>query len=141
MGDLRVNRWPEHIDAIIRMPQQVSGQDGHCGNFNLNASDDSKELILQRVSPVSASESMFSPVLPEINRPVVKEVSLSDCEPSTLEAGHAACEADLAAEGLVATEDLLEPCIFDYCFAGEEFAAMDAIVEHSSHELQQDDWE
>jgi len=83
--DLRVNRWPKHIDAIIRMPQQVSGQDGHCGNFNLNASDDSKELILQRVLPVSASESMFSPVLPEINRPVVKEVSLSDCEPSTLE--------------------------------------------------------
>lgn len=34
--ELIVNRWPEHIDAIIKMPQQLNGQDGHCGNFNFD---------------------------------------------------------------------------------------------------------
>ena len=33
-----INRWPKHIDAIIQMPQQLGGQDGHCGNFNFNIS-------------------------------------------------------------------------------------------------------
>jgi len=143
--DLRVNRWAKHIDAIIRMPQQVEGQDGHCGNFNLDASDDSKELILERVgSAVSATESLFSRFLPVINETLVAELSLDDCEPSLHEAGRSACQADLASEGMEATEDLLEPCIFDFCFAGEdpnEFAAAGVIAEHESHMLQVEDWE
>jgi len=146
--DLRVNRWPKHIDAIIRMPQQVEGQDGHCGNFNLDASDDSKELILERVgSAVPANESLFLPFLPvpdntRVMAAPMPDRSLEDCEQSLREAGRSACQAALAAADLEATEDMLEPCIFDFCFAGEareEFAATGVIAEQESHMLQVED--
>jgi len=141
--DLRVNRWSKHIDAIIRMPQQVDGQDGHCGNFNLDASDDSKSLILQRSSAVSSTESLFVPFLPAKNESLAKERGLEDCEESLRQAGREACLEDLAAEGLDGTEDLLAPCIFDFCFGGdgEAFAATGVIAEHQSHMLQLEDWQ
>lgn len=41
--EIVINRWPEHVDAVIKMPQQLNGQDGHCGNFNFDPADDTKE--------------------------------------------------------------------------------------------------
>merc|ERR1712007_301180 len=57
--NLRVNRWPKHIDAVIESPQQLYGQEGHCGNFNLDDSDDSLEQIAQRTGSLSGSASLF----------------------------------------------------------------------------------
>jgi len=140
--DLRVNRWSKHIDAIIRMPQQVDGQDGHCGNFNLDVSDDSKELILERIGlPVTASESFFT-ALPHVRntKATAKELSLADCHPFWQQEGRNACKVNFAAAKLEATEQLLQPCIFDFCFAGADFVATDAIVKHEAYILQEEDW-
>jgi len=49
---ITVNRWQDHIDVMITMriflDQKV---DGHCGNFNGDASDDTAELIKARMTP------------------------------------------------------------------------------------------
>jgi len=54
-----VNRWRSHINVLITMPQQVGGQDGHCGNFNGNPADDTANLIIARLGTVGGSELLF----------------------------------------------------------------------------------
>eukprot|EP00438_Fugacium_kawagutii_P006890 Skav204959 [mRNA] locus=scaffold3104:540912:544409:+ [translate_table: standard] len=39
------------------------------------------------------------------------------------------CEAMMTAEGDASNTHTLETCMFDYCFAGKDFAAEDAIAE------------
>merc|ERR1712151_289001 len=46
---VRVNRWAKHLDVLITMRPQMGGQDGHCGNFNFNDTDDTLELISARM--------------------------------------------------------------------------------------------
>merc|ERR1711933_385779 len=46
---LTVNRWSKHLDLVIHMLAQVGGQDGHCGNFNGAAGDDTLDLINGRM--------------------------------------------------------------------------------------------
>ncbi|CAJ1442891.1 unnamed protein product [Effrenium voratum] len=95
---LTVNRWPKHIDAIIRMPQQLGGQDGHCGNFNFDMSDDTQEQILSRVSMVSDSESIF-PEEKKVDFIPEPPVTLEDCDAETKEKGLVKCKEALAEEG------------------------------------------
>jgi len=120
--EILVNRWPEHIDAIIRMPQQLYGQDGHCGNFNFDPSDDTKELILERSGgPVSTDESLFPESGPVIQAFV--ERSLDECD----------AEVRLQAEDVCGSHGhkpraVLDACVFDFCFAGKDFAEEDNIV-------------
>ncbi|CAE8596105.1 unnamed protein product [Polarella glacialis] len=123
---LTVNRWPEHIDAIIRMPQQLGGQDGHCGNFNLDPSDDTQELILERVGSqqVPAGESLFPNAVvsdAEVRTEGAAASTVADCAPEVRAKAHSACQA---AE---IPSRLLDACVFDFCFGGEEFAAQDAL--------------
>eukprot|EP00971_Amphidinium_carterae_P345032 6485756-Amphidinium_carterae.2 len=54
---LTVNRYNAHLDVLITLRQQPGGVDGHCGNFNGDSSDDTKQLILQR----EVTEVMPSP--------------------------------------------------------------------------------
>jgi len=57
---LTVNRWSKHLDVIIHMQPQSGGQDGHCGNFNGDATDDTADLIKARMElKVSKKESLF----------------------------------------------------------------------------------
>eukprot|EP00439_Symbiodinium_sp_Y106_P073512 s243_g13.t2 len=120
--EILVNRWPEHIDAIIRMPQQLYGQDGHCGNFNFDPSDDTKELILERSGgPVSTDESLFPESGPVIQAFV--ERSLDECD----------AEVRLQAEDVCGSHGhkpraVLDACVFDFCFAGKDFAEEDNIA-------------
>ncbi|CAE8596106.1 unnamed protein product [Polarella glacialis] len=123
---LTVNRWPEHIDAIIRMPQQLEGQEGHCGNFNLDDSDDTQELILQRVGSqqVSAEESLFPDAVvsdAEVRTQAAEVSSLADCAPEVRAKAHSTCQA-----GKIPSR-LLDACVFDFCFGGEEFAVQGAL--------------
>jgi len=46
---LTVNRWAVHVDAMITMPQQPGGQDGHCGNFDGDAANDATEPLRARM--------------------------------------------------------------------------------------------
>eukprot|EP00913_Durusdinium_trenchii_P030808 g28853.t1 len=147
---LTINRWPEHIDAIITMPQQLNGQDGHCGNFNFDPSDDSKdgklredldrktdqvimptnksEKILERMGTVvSPSESLF-PDGAQMHAHAFAERTLADCQPQVQQKARKACEAMIHAEGSDLGPANMETCMFDYCFAGKDFAAEDAIA-------------
>mmetsp|Transcript_13383 Transcript_13383/g.31407 ORF Transcript_13383/g.31407 Transcript_13383/m.31407 type:complete len:733 (-) Transcript_13383:118-2316(-) len=60
---VRVDRFSKHIDAQIRMTRAAGGGggfDGQCGNFNGDASDDTAELIDERIGyQVSDSERLF----------------------------------------------------------------------------------
>jgi len=137
--ELTVNRWPKHLDAIIRMPQQFGGQDGHCGNFNFNVSDDSSDQIAKRVGQtVPQGESLFprdhfSPAAPEQNR------SLEDCDPEVQKDAQESCQALNGTRSFMT----VQTCIFDYCFgSASRIVAEDLIVEQEvqsmEHEQQQD---
>merc|ERR1712050_404581 len=55
-----VNRWAKHLDVLIAMRPQWGGQDGHCGNLNFDAKDDTLELISARMNlRVAAQDSLF----------------------------------------------------------------------------------
>jgi len=125
---LTVNRWARHLDAVIAMSQQPGGQDGACGNFNGDPLDDTKELIQQRIgAPVLAEELLFpSPAL--ATSAPARELKLQDCEAKVLDRARQLCIAnDATAEG-----DVLEACMFDVCFAGEQYALEDAVVDRES---------
>jgi len=123
---LTVNRWVKHVDAIIRMPQQPEGQDGHCGNFNLDVKDDTKELILNRSGEaVNVMESFFAPVLGPVNASVpLHEATLEDCSAEDHAAARVLCEGAMAAENGAVSQEVLETCIFDVCFGGDHFAEL-----------------
>merc|ERR1712039_128101 len=61
--DLRitVNRWSKHVDLVIHMRAQAGGQDGHCGNFNGDASDDSMDVIKARMELKVPDEDLLFP--------------------------------------------------------------------------------
>jgi len=120
-----VNRWARHIDAVIAMSQQPDGQDGHCGNFNGDPLDDTKELIQNRTgAPVASGASLFPPVPSEQAAP-----STTSKPPPRLED----CQADVRAEAerlcrrsdATAPRDVLDACVFDVCFGGEQYAVED----------------
>eukprot|EP00441_Pelagodinium_beii_P041113 CAMPEP_0197635060 /NCGR_PEP_ID=MMETSP1338-20131121/10980_1 /TAXON_ID=43686 ORGANISM="Pelagodinium beii, Strain RCC1491" /NCGR_SAMPLE_ID=MMETSP1338 /ASSEMBLY_ACC=CAM_ASM_000754 /LENGTH=903 /DNA_ID=CAMNT_0043207039 /DNA_START=66 /DNA_END=2778 /DNA_ORIENTATION=- len=134
--DLTVNRWPKHLDASIRMPQQVGGQDGHCGNFNLNATDDSQDQIMERIGrTIPPGESLF---LSSQHVPVMAEqrnVSLEDCDPKVQK------EAEKSCQVLTATRSMMtmKTCIFDYCYgSASRIVAEDLVVEQEVERMEQE---
>jgi len=59
-----VNRWPNFINAKVDMPKQ-NGQDGVCGNFNGDASDDGGKDLHQRFGHgVQSGEELFANSIP-----------------------------------------------------------------------------
>jgi len=61
---VQVNRWPNFINAKIDMPKQ-NGQDGVCGNFNGDASDDGGKDLHQRFGHgVQSGEELFANSIP-----------------------------------------------------------------------------
>jgi len=135
---LTVHRWPKHIDAIIRMPPQKGGQDGHCGNFDFNATDDTQEFIQVRTgAPVPIDELLFPSDPPDMGSGIlahdaqVKALSLSDCPPDVKAKAKRSCRK----AGL--EKRVFKSCVFDVCFGGKEFAAEDAILQdEEAHEEQ-----
>merc|ERR1712107_497788 len=104
MGDLdlplgvrvRVNRWAKHLDVLITMRPQAGGQDGHCGNFNGNAGDDTVDLIKGRMDlKVSKKDRLFPKPskLPADAEPAVREMSA--CPPSVRAKAEAQCKQAL----------------------------------------------
>lgn len=133
---VKVNRWAKHIDAIIRMVQQPDGQDGHCGNFNGNPDDDTKELIDARMgAPVPAELSLLPPQANgSIANTSSNEASLADCPTETKAKAHKLCEETFMEQSNAVTQELMDACIFDVCFGGADFAEEDAVTEHESQE-------
>merc|ERR1712194_387885 len=141
MVALTVNRWRKHIDAIIRSPQQIRGQDGHCGNFNLNAEDDTQERIAERIGAPLPEESLFSSpggasvggggVLS--SRGNLPENGLERCEADERKNAQNARELAFSKKRYVLPPDsrdrVLNACVIDVCLGGLDFAEEDAVTE------------
>jgi hypothetical protein len=118
---VEVMRWANHINVRITMPSL--GQDGHCGNFNGVASDDSADQIRVRLgSSIPQSDLLFRTITPPTHG--ANTPRLEDCPAGKLDAGKDACiqqDPDMSEEKLLS-------CQFDFCFAGEQYAREDAVV-------------
>mmetsp|Transcript_104167 Transcript_104167/g.301355 ORF Transcript_104167/g.301355 Transcript_104167/m.301355 type:complete len:468 (-) Transcript_104167:154-1557(-) len=58
---MQVMRWSHHVNLRITLPRPAGGLDGHCGNFNGDASDDTYHDIQARLSaPISDEELLFA---------------------------------------------------------------------------------
>jgi len=119
--DVRVTifRWANHIDVRIVMAQLPNGQDGVCGNFNLDPSDDTTELILARIGRVSPNQLLF-PGGPIVYGALGAPPSLSDCDPAKRKKAEEMC-GGVPGESKEPKE-VMEDCIFDVCFGGEQYA-------------------
>lgn len=117
--DLQINRWNEpsegdYINAQITMPPQPE-QDGHCGNFNGDPSDDTRPLIRDRVGTagVDPEDLLFHVKTPvrQPNRP-----DLNDCPTEKADRARDLCASK--SKNHMASQD----CMIDVCFGGEKFA-------------------
>jgi hypothetical protein len=120
---VQLNRWTEpgegdYLNARIVMSMQPN-QDGHCGNFNGNPTDDTRPLIRSRIGTtgVAPGELLFRTKTPvrEPNRP-----DLNDCPTEKAEHARGACAAR-SKNGMASKE-----CMIDVCFGGDKFAEHDA---------------
>jgi len=113
---VRVNRWARHVDVLIAMRPQPGGQDGHCGNFNFDASDDTLESIGSRTSlRVSAQDSLFH--VTGTDDAEVPQKSLADCAPEVREPAQTACEQ----KQVNTSQSFVDACVYDVCFGGQDF--------------------
>jgi len=118
---LQVMRWANHLNVRITM-NAFEGQDGACGNFNLNAMDDTTQAIKARIGErVTGSELLFHH--PTAAGPAGPVKTIADCEQHKRNAAMKAC-AD-SNKGM--TGHLLDDCIFDTCFGGDQYAAEDGM--------------
>lgn len=82
------------------------------------------------------TENIFPDKGPAAEPSVTAEKTLADCDNQVQTKAKATCEAMMSAEGDARNPETLETCMFDYCFAGRDFAAEDAIVIHEDEEAQ-----
>merc|ERR1719336_527959 len=121
---LQVMRWANHLNIRITMTPREGGQDGSCGNFNGNAVDDSTAAIKGRIGQRVAPEELLFNVPAQVG-PGGQHVTISDCAQQKRDHAMEICKAQQpAAEG-----KLLESCIFDVCFAGDQYAGEDGLAE------------
>jgi len=123
---LQVMRWANHINVRITMTPRVEGLDGSCGNFNGNADDDSTAAIEARIGGqrVPVGELLFhSPA--QVNANGAPQRTIADCAQAKRDHASAICKRSQPSAGGV----LLDSCIFDVCFGGDQYAAEDGLSE------------
>merc|ERR1712039_751893 len=107
---IEVMRWSNHMGMRVTMPPQP-GQDGHCGNANNNAADDTTDRIRARVGyGVPQSQSLFRAYMPAVPG---KRENLDDCPAAKKIQAQQECQA--------AGRSDLHACMFDACFAGKQY--------------------
>jgi len=116
---LQVLRWANHINVRITMPPQAGGQEGHCGNFNGNAADDTKGAIETRTPVLGERDSLFRTFTP--SSPGKMLTVEHDCEPDKKAAAYTACQHTRP------NMAHFQSCLFDVCFGGPQYAAQDAL--------------
>jgi len=130
---IQIFRWENHINVRIRMPPQANGQDGHCGNANGRASDDTHEAIVARIGrEVLKQDLLFNSVTDGVPG---KHLTLADCPASKRTAAEKVCRTvsdrltgSTSGGGHVELDsNELLGCIFDVCFAGERYAMQDQV--------------
>mmetsp|Transcript_99150 Transcript_99150/g.318138 ORF Transcript_99150/g.318138 Transcript_99150/m.318138 type:complete len:108 (+) Transcript_99150:1200-1523(+) len=104
------------------MPPQPS-QDGHCGNFNGDGSDDTHDLIVGRIGDsVEKPDLIFSSFTPRLPG---QKLTLADCPADALAQARADCQTILDRDGASDENGLYKACVFDVCFAGERYSTED----------------
>lgn len=123
---VQVMRWSNHINVRIQMEPQAL-QDGHCGNYNENALDDTTELIHARMGArVPQQELLFNSQTPiDKNR---KPLTLADCPADKLNRAKGTCLAQRPESKGV----FLDDCAFDVCFGGKQYAEEDGLTNGES---------
>jgi len=118
---LDINRWNEpgegdYINAMIKMPQPGPAQDGHCGNFNGMAEDDTRPAIRARIGTMGVTENLLFNTKTPVT--VANRPDLNNCPTDKTEQAKAICAAK-AKNGMASHE-----CMVDVCFGGPHFAEL-----------------
>lgn len=130
-GGVRIEilRWANHINGKILMRHPVAGQDGGCGNFNNDPDDDSEKQIKARIGKrVDASQLLFDHQAEANTR--TPDRTISDCPKDKYTHAMTMCTA---AQSHVDTV-VLDTCIFDVCFGGDQYASEDSMSESQTTE-------
>mmetsp|Transcript_68922 Transcript_68922/g.183618 ORF Transcript_68922/g.183618 Transcript_68922/m.183618 type:complete len:748 (+) Transcript_68922:211-2454(+) len=101
----------QYIDLTITMPRFPGKIDGHCGNFNGNKEDDTREAMFGRGTSgeVKEGDSMFTTHVKGQKSP---ELDISDCDPKAIEFAEEHCDG-------LDSEVHYEACVFDVCLTGD----------------------
>jgi len=120
--DLQINRWNEpgegeYINVKITMSKQP-GQDGHCGNFNGDPSDDTRPMIRSRIGTNGVESNLMFRTKTPVKAP--NRPDLNDCPVEKAAHAREVCAAR-DPNGMASKE-----CMIDVCFGGDAFAEHDA---------------
>jgi len=120
---LQVMRWANHLNVKITM-NAFEGMDGGCGNFNGQSTDDSTQAIKARIGErIPHTDLLFHHAMQVGPAP---HKTIADCPESKRTAAMKAC----AESNKGMTGHLLDDCVFDTCFGGEQYAAEDGMEQY-----------
>lgn len=120
---IQIMRWTNYVNLKVTMPPHQDGQDGTCGNFNNDLVDDSTEAIMSRMGRIPREELLFKTRAPV--GPSGEHKTIADCSLDERNKAKGECLADKPE----LRDTLLDDCVFDVCFGGDEFAAEDGMEE------------
>jgi len=116
---MTVFRWTNYMDLTIEMQPLPGGQDGSCGNFNGDPSDDTTPLIFERVGVrIADGEMLFNNRSPDAWS-VEEAEMLKTCDSQTYADAQLTCKEEI--KGALTTT-MLHECMFDLCFGMNEHA-------------------
>jgi len=107
----------ETMNVVIEMQLQPGGQDGYCGNFNCDASDDTMDGLKTRgiADQVPESESLFkgtpAPAKGQFSDKPAPVFSLEDCDANIRVKAETGCAK-------MEDQAMKDACIYDACAAG-----------------------
>lgn len=117
-----VYRWGNYLDLKLEMAPLAKGQDGSCGNFNGDPSDDTTDAILSRGGRVADKDLLFNKHA-EISFTTEEATMLrTNCAAEKLVEGELACRKQMP----TATTMQVNGCVFDFCFGMLEHALQTA---------------
>eukprot|EP00446_Apocalathium_sp_SHHI-4_P042657 CAMPEP_0177335516 /NCGR_PEP_ID=MMETSP0368-20130122/23293_1 /TAXON_ID=447022 ORGANISM="Scrippsiella hangoei-like, Strain SHHI-4" /NCGR_SAMPLE_ID=MMETSP0368 /ASSEMBLY_ACC=CAM_ASM_000363 /LENGTH=392 /DNA_ID=CAMNT_0018796305 /DNA_START=10 /DNA_END=1189 /DNA_ORIENTATION=- len=117
---MTIFRWGNYVDFKLEMSPLPGGQDGSCGNFNGDASDDTTPAIFKRIGArVGRGELLFSHFTDVSFTSEEQSMLNKDCPEGELMAAREKCRGGLLQS---ATEQQLNACAFDVCFGMNEHA-------------------
>jgi len=120
---LQIMRWANHLNARVTMTPRTEGQDGSCGNFNNNPNDDSTSAINMRMGGRIPNGELLFHHQTQAAGQVMK--TIADCEMSKRDHAVKVCKQAQPGAGGV----LLDSCVFDVCFGGDQYAGEDGLSE------------
>lgn len=116
---LTVFRWANYVDLRLVMQPQPN-QDGSCGNFNSDPSDDTTQAIFSRIGARVPKGELLFQHRAEVNFTEVEQKLLAMCAHDRFQAAEHACMKELAQNPRPGNPVLAKSCMLDYCFGSNE---------------------